>query len=86
LQDLRDEYGVTRAMYEQAWMRENSSYWLNNVTARFEQSQQLWISRADKVNQARQRWYRDRTLPPAAELGIPAVPVKPILPPKVIVP
>ncbi len=86
LQDLRDEYGVLRAMYEQAWMRENSSYWLNNVTVRFDQSQQLWISRADKVNQARQRWYRDRTLPPATELGIPVVPVKPILPPKAIVP
>ena len=86
LQDLRDEYGVLRSMYEQAWMRENSSYWLNNVTARFDQSQQLWISRADKVNQARQRWYRDRTLPPATELGIPVVPVRPILPIKAVVP
>ena len=86
LQDLRDEYGVLRTMYEDAWLRENKPYWLNNVTARFDQAQQLWISRADRINQARQRWYRDRTLPPASELGIPVVPVKPILPVKPIVP
>jgi len=86
LQDLRDEYGVVKAMYEQAWGRENTPYWLNNVTARFDQSQQLWIARADKVHQARQKWYRDRTLPTAGELGIPVVPVRPILPTKGIVP
>ena len=86
LQDLRDEYGVLRTMYEAAWLRENKPYWLNNVTARFDQAQQLWIARADRVNQARQRWYRDRTLPPASELGIPVVPAKPILPQKSVQP
>ncbi len=86
LQDLRDEYGVLRTMYEASWLRENKPYWLNNITARFDQVQQLWILRADRVNQARQRWYRDRTLPPASELGIPVVPVKPILPVKPVVP
>jgi len=86
LQDLRDEYGVLRTMYEAAWLRENKPYWLNNVTARFDQAQQLWIARADRVNQARQRWYRDRTLPPASELGIPVVPARPILPQKSVQP
>ena len=34
---------------------------------------QLWIGRADRVDQARQRWYRERALPTAAEVGIPEV-------------
>jgi hexosaminidase len=72
LQDLRDGYSLIRDEYERLWLRENRPYWLHNVLARYDLATQLWIGRADRVNLARQEWYRSQRLPPAASLGIPA--------------
>ncbi|HST08020.1 MAG TPA: beta-N-acetylhexosaminidase [Gemmatimonadaceae bacterium] len=72
LQDLRDGYSLMRDEYEKAWLRENRPYWLHNVLARYDMTTQLWMERADRINLARQEWYRSHRLPPAASLGIPA--------------
>ncbi len=72
LQDLRDGLSLIRDEYEKAWLRENRPYWLHNVLARYDLATQLWIERGDKVNLARQEWYRSHRLPPAESLGIPA--------------
>jgi hypothetical protein len=72
LQDLRDGYSLIRDEYEKAWLRENRPYWLHNVLARYDLTTQLWMERGDRINLARQEWYRSHKLPPAASLGIPA--------------
>jgi hexosaminidase len=72
LQDLRDGYSLIRDEYEKAWLRENRPYWLHNVLARYDMATQMWIDRGDRVNLARQEWYRTHKLPPAESLGIPA--------------
>jgi hexosaminidase len=72
LQDLRDGYSLMRDEYEKLWLRENRPYWLHNVLARYDIATQMWIDRADRINLARQQWYRTQKLPPAASLGIPA--------------
>jgi len=72
LQDLRDGYSLIRDEYEKAWLRENRPYWLHNVLARYDLATQMWIDRADRINLARQQWYRTQKLPPAASLRIPA--------------
>jgi hexosaminidase len=72
LQDLRDGLSLIRDEYEKAWLRENRPYWLHNVLARYDLATQMWIERGDKVNLARQEWYRSHRLPPAESLGIPA--------------
>ena len=71
LQDLRDGYSLIRDEYEKAWLRENRPYWLHNVLARYDLATQMWIDRADRINLARQQWYRTRKLPSATSLGIP---------------
>lgn len=73
MQDLRDGYTLTKALYEQAWGRENRPYWLGNVLARYDQATQLWLDRIDRITQARRDWNRTRRLPPADSLGIPTV-------------
>lgn len=70
LQDLRDGLSLIRDEYEKAWLRENRPYWLHNVLARYDMATQLWIERADRINLARQEWYRTHRLPPAESLGI----------------
>jgi hypothetical protein len=72
LQDLRDGLSLIRDEYEKAWLRENRPYWLHNILARYDLATQMWIERGDKVNLARQEWYRSHRLPPAESLGIPA--------------
>jgi hexosaminidase len=72
LQDLRDGYSLIRDEYEKGWLRENRPYWLHNILARYDLATQLWIERADRINLARQEWYRSHKLPPAASVGIPA--------------
>jgi hypothetical protein len=72
MQDLRDQYAVLRDLYEAAWLRENRPYWMHSVITRYDMATQLWIERGDRVNQARQKWYRDRKpLPSPSSLGIP---------------
>jgi hexosaminidase len=72
-QDLRNTYSLTRALYEKAWLRENRPYWLQNVLVRYDLAIQSWAIRGDKAAAALDQWNQTKTLPPAAELGIPAV-------------
>src|SRR6266542_4735012 len=78
-QDLRDGYSLIRDEYEKMWLKENRPYWLHNVLARYDLATQLWIARGDKINLARQQWYRTRKLPSPESLGMPST--MPGLPP-----
>jgi hexosaminidase len=71
-QDIMNAYSTSRDLYEQAWLRENRTYWLHNVLARYDHAIDLWLTRADRVNAAQNQWNRDHTLPRAEDLGIPA--------------
>ena len=70
-EDIRDGYVLGRELYEKSWRAENKPYWLYNVLNRYDLAAQLWIQRADKVNQARATYSRTRKLPSAEEIGIP---------------
>ena len=45
-QDLRDGYGLIRDLFREAWLRENRPYWLDNITAQYDMTMQLWIKRS----------------------------------------
>ncbi len=69
-QDLRDGYGYIRNLYQQAWLKENRLYWLDNVLTQYDMAMQLWIARADKIRAARQQWAATHTLPTPESMGI----------------
>jgi hypothetical protein len=72
LEDIRDGYALLRDLYQQAWLRDNRPYWLRNNLARYDQSTQLWIGRADRWRtEAMQPWWDTHTLPPPADIGLP---------------
>jgi len=73
-QDLRDGYGYLRDLFQTAWLKENRPFWLNNVTAQYDMSMQLWIARAEKLNTARQQWVATHTLPAPEAMGIQQAP------------
>ncbi|HTD96262.1 MAG TPA: glycoside hydrolase family 20 zincin-like fold domain-containing protein [Edaphobacter sp.] len=75
LQDMRNNYALTRDLYEQAWLKSNRPYFLRNNLARYDLTIQLWLERIDRVRTAQRQWSSSQTLPLASELGIPAPPV-----------
>lgn len=72
LQDLRDGYVLSRELFERAWALENRPYWLQNNLARYDVEIQTWVQRINAMDRARRRHARERRLPTAQELGIPA--------------
>jgi len=71
LQDLRNSYTLLRDLYESAWLRSNRPYWLRNNLEQYDYATQIWLQRADRVHSVMRQWSDSKTLPPAAELGIP---------------
>jgi hypothetical protein len=72
LQDMRDGYVLTRELFARSWHAENRPYWLQNNLARFDLEIGNWVRRIAAMDRARRRFARDRKLPTAAELEIPA--------------
>jgi hypothetical protein len=71
IDDMRDGYSLLRGLYQQAWLRDNRPYWLQNNLNRYDASAQLWIARGDRWNQVMHQWWDTHTLPAPAELGLP---------------
>jgi hypothetical protein len=73
-QDLRDGYSMLKNLFRDSWLAENGPYWLDNVLVRYDLQIQQWQKRGDNVNTLIDTWYATKTLPTAAEAGIPAPP------------
>lgn len=74
LEDLRDGYSLLRDLYEQAWLQSNRPYALRPVLEHYDYTVGLWLARSDKFKAAQRQWADSRTLPSAADLGIPPAP------------
>ena len=72
LQDLTYGYSQLRDMFQQQWLRTYRPANLTPVLERFDFTTQLWLSRIDKVRSAQRQWTDTKSLPAAADLGIPA--------------
>jgi hypothetical protein len=72
-QDLRDGYTLTRELFEQAWLRDNRPYWLQNVLAQYDMGIQLWITRARQFDSLRAQLSTTHKLPRAEEIGVPVI-------------
>jgi hexosaminidase len=72
LQDLRNNYSLMRDLYEAAWLKSYRPYFLRNNLERYDFTIQMWLERIDKVRTAQRQWANSQTIPPAADLGIPA--------------
>jgi hypothetical protein len=76
IQDYINTYSLLRDLYEQAWYRSNRAYALRPVLEHYDYTIGVWEARSDKVRSAQRQWADIRTLPPAAELGLP-LPISP---------
>jgi hypothetical protein len=76
VQDIRDGYALLRDLYQQAWLRDNRPYWLQNNLARYDNALHLWVERSDRWQQVLNGWWEEKKLPPAAEMGLPEAAAK----------
>jgi hypothetical protein len=74
IRDIRDNYGMLRDLYSQAWLRSNRPYALTPNLARYDDAMSLWLSRAELVHSVQRQYSDGKPLPPAADLGIPPPP------------
>ena len=71
LRDLIDGYSLLRDLYQQAWLRSNRPYGLRPVLEHYDATIQLWIARNDKFRSAQKQYSDSKSLPSAADLGLP---------------
>ena len=74
IEDLRDGYSMLRDLYEQAWLQSNRPYALRPVLEHYDYTVALWLARSDKFRAAQRQWNDGKSLPSAADLGIPPAP------------
>ncbi len=75
LQDLIDIYSRLRDMYATQWNKTYQPDGLRPVLEHYDYTIGQWYARVDKVRSAQRQWSHARTLPPAADLGIPPPPL-----------
>jgi hypothetical protein len=75
LQDMRNNYSLMRDLYEAAWLKSYRPYFLRNNLERYDLTIQMWLQRIDRVRSVQRQWINAQTVPPAAEVGIPAPPI-----------
>lgn len=72
LEDIVDGYSLIRDLYEQLWLRTNRPYGLRPVLEHYDYTIGLWYARIDAVRSVQRQWDNTKTLPSAAQLGIPS--------------
>lgn len=74
LQDLIATYSRLRDMYAEQWNKTYQPDGLRPVLEHYDYTIGEWYARVDKVRSAQRQWSHSKTLPPAADLGIPPPP------------
>jgi hexosaminidase len=71
IRDIRDTYALLRDLYQQAWLRSNRPYALRPILAHYDDEMSLWQSRSDRFRAAQRQLTDSKTLPTAADVGLP---------------
>jgi hexosaminidase len=70
-QDISNGYSYLRLRYSDLWLKENRPFWLENVTARYDESIQLWMRRGEQIADEHLQWAEQHTLPAPEQIGVP---------------
>ncbi len=71
LEDIVARYSQLRDIYADLWLRTNRPYALRPVLEHYDYTIGLWYARIDRFRSAQRQWDDSKTLPAAADLGLP---------------
>jgi len=74
LREMAEELSQLRESYREQWLRENRSFWLESVLARYDLAISRWLSRSKQLEEALREYEQSSTLPPPLEFGLGARP------------
>jgi hypothetical protein len=78
LREMAEELSILKESYRRQWLAENRPYWLDSVTARYDQMISLWLMKSRAMDEALRKYEITSTLPNPEEFGLGTRPVVPV--------
>lgn len=70
MREMAEELTELRAAYREQWLAENREYWLDSVTARYDQSVQMWLAKSKEIEEALREYETKSVLPNPETFGL----------------
>jgi hypothetical protein len=77
LREMAEELSILKEGYRAQWLAENRPYWLDSVSARYDQMISLWLTKSRAMDEALRKYEATSTLPSPEEFGLGTRPVAP---------
>jgi hypothetical protein len=78
LREMAEELSILKEAYRRQWLTENRPYWLDSVSARYDQMISIWLAKNRATGEALQKYEITSTLPDPEEFGLGTRPGMPI--------
>jgi hypothetical protein len=78
LREMAEELSLLKESYRRQWLAENRPYWLDSVSARYDQMISIWLAKSRATGEALQKYEMTSTLPNPEEFGLGTRPGMPI--------
>jgi len=70
LREMAEELSILKEAYRRQWLTENRPYWLDSVSARYDQMISIWLAKSRATGEALQKYEITSTLPNPEEFGL----------------
>jgi hexosaminidase len=77
LREMAEELSILKEGYREQWLAENRPYWLESVSARYDQMMSLWLAKSRAMDEVLRKYEATSTLPNPEEFGLGTRPVAP---------
>jgi hexosaminidase len=78
LREMAEELAILKEGYRAQWLAENRPYWLESVSARYDQMISIWLMKSRAMDEALRKYEATSTLPNPEEFGLGTRPVAPV--------
>jgi hexosaminidase len=79
LREMAEELSILKEGYRAQWLAENRPYWLESISARYDQMISIWLMKSRAVDEAMRKYETTSTLPNPEEFGLGPRPVAPVV-------
>ena len=77
LREMAEELSILKEGYRAQWLAENRPYWLDSVSARYDQMISTWLMKSRAMDEALRKYETTSTLPNPEEFGLGTRPAAP---------
>jgi hexosaminidase len=78
LREMAEELSILKEGYRAQWLAENRPYWLDSISARYDQMISLWLTKSRAMDEVLRKYEATSTLPSPEEFGLGPRPIAPV--------